>query len=89
LPEGWTAELPTNVVADGVFGRYEGSYAQEGRELVVRRTMRGASGVYPPERVADLIAWLEGITPDDAEFIVLRGGSRPAPDLRPHGGASP
>ena len=79
LPQGWTAELPPSVVVDGLFGRYEGSYALENGTLVVRRSLRGAEGTYPPERVPDLIAWFEGITKDDAEFILLREGSPPPP----------
>ena len=72
LPEGWTAEIPSNVVSEGIFGRYEGHYSQDGRTLVVRRSLRGSEGIYPPERVADLLAWWEGMLEDDVEFIVIR-----------------
>jgi hypothetical protein len=79
LPEGWEAELPTDVIAESIFGRYEGIYSQEGRVLTVRRSLTGATGVYPPERVTDLVVWWEEMLTDDAEFIVIRG-SGPTPD---------
>lgn len=71
LPEGWVADLPSNVTAESRFGRYESSYQQSGRELVVRRRMLGYDGLAPPERYQELIDWLKATFGDDAEYIVL------------------
>ena len=71
LPEGWVADLPSNVTAESRFGQYESSYQQSGRELVVRRRMLGYDGLAPPERYQELIDWLKATFGDDAEYIVL------------------
>jgi transglutaminase-like putative cysteine protease len=74
LPEGWHADLPTNVAAASDFGRYESRYSQEGRVLHVMRRLTGARGTYPPDRVGDLIAWLEAVSKDDAKYLVIHRG---------------
>jgi transglutaminase-like putative cysteine protease len=74
LPEGWHARLPGNVDAASDFGHYESRYAQEGRVLHVVRRLTGARGVYPPDRVADLIAWLDAVSKDDSKYIIIERG---------------
>ena len=71
LPAGWRAKLPSGVTASSVYGRYRSSYAQNGRILRVERRIEGARGVEPPDRVADLIAFVRAVSQDDARFIVL------------------
>jgi transglutaminase-like putative cysteine protease len=75
LPEGWKARLPQNALVDGAFGLYESRYAQHGRELVISRRIRGATGVLPKERITDLVGWLQGVAADDVRFIVLEHGA--------------
>lgn len=72
LPDGWVAELPKNVTTTSIAGKYSSTYAQEGRVLRVSRTVQGARGVYAPERIAEVIAWLRAISADDVEFIQLK-----------------
>jgi transglutaminase-like putative cysteine protease len=74
LPAGWKARLPQGVVATSVFGTYESTYAQEGRDLVVRRRTMGARGVLPPEKVTELADWFRTLAKDDAKFILLEPG---------------
>ncbi|HXY68744.1 MAG TPA: DUF3857 domain-containing protein [Gemmatimonadales bacterium] len=71
LPPGWRAQLPDGVTASGVYGRYVSRYVQEGRLLRVERRVEGARGVEPPDRVADLVAFMRAIAADDARLIVL------------------
>jgi hypothetical protein len=75
LPTGWKARLPSSVSSSGVFGSYTSEYAQSGNELRISRTISGARGILPPQRVTDLIAWLRQIGKDDAKFIVLEKNS--------------
>ncbi|MEO7996552.1 MAG: DUF3857 domain-containing protein [Gemmatimonadaceae bacterium] len=72
LPEGWTAELPKNVSASSIAGKYLTTYAQDGRVLRISRMVQGARGVYAPERIAEVIAWLRAIAADDVEFVQLK-----------------
>lgn len=72
LPAGWTAELPKNVATTSIAGKYSSTYAQDGRVLRVTRTVQGARGVYAPERIAEVIAWLRAISADDVEFVQLK-----------------
>jgi hypothetical protein len=74
LPEGWHARLPANVDAASDFGHYESRYAQEGRVLHVVRRLTGARGVLPPQRVGDLIAWLDAVSKDDSKYIIIEHG---------------
>jgi hypothetical protein len=71
LPNGWQARLPPDIEASSVFGHYRAHYAQTGRELVVQRSIVGATGVQPPERIDELIAWLKAVDRDDARYVVL------------------
>jgi len=71
LPEGWKARLPSSVSASSVFGTYSATFAQEGRDLHIVRRAVGARGVYPPDRVNDLLAFLRDVARDDARFVVI------------------
>jgi hypothetical protein len=71
LPAGWKARLPADVSSSGIFGSYISEYEQSGNELRITRTISGARGILPPDRINDLISWLRDIGKDDAKFIVL------------------
>ncbi len=71
LPPGWQARLPPDIDATSVFGHYRAHYAQVGRELTVERSIVGATGVQPPERISQLITWLRAIGQDDVRYIAL------------------
>lgn len=71
LPDGWHARLPSSVNATSVFGHYEVIYRQDGRDLVIIHRTRGAKGIYPKERVGDLVSWLRECAKDRVPFIVL------------------
>ena len=71
LPDGWHAQLPHNVDASSVFGKYHSEYVQSGRELVLTRTITGAAGIYPPDQLKTLLQWLREIAKDDAKLIVI------------------
>jgi hypothetical protein len=75
LPPGWTAELPKNVLATSFFGRYESSWTVKGDEIRLVRRIHGGRGIFPPERIAEVIVWLKAVGADDYEFLSLR----PAP----------
>jgi hypothetical protein len=74
LPVGWQARLPADVDAPSDFGHYEAHYSQDGRVLHVLRRMSGARGVYPPDRVGDLIAWFQAVSKDDAKYVIIDTG---------------
>lgn len=80
LPEGWTAQLPPNVEANGPFGSFKSSYAQVGRELILRRSVAGAKGVQPPDKRDALTAWMRDIGKDNAQVIVIAQGSGRSPE---------
>lgn len=71
LPEGWHARLPTGITAASVFGSYSTTYAQEGRDVIFKRSIVGGTGVFMPSRVSELVTWLRAIGHDDVKFIVL------------------
>jgi transglutaminase-like putative cysteine protease len=71
LPPGWRARLPAGVTATSVYGRYRSNYSQDGRELRLERRVEGARGVQPPDRVADLIAFMRAIAQDDPRLILV------------------
>jgi len=76
LPEGWQAELPKNVALSGAFGEVNLTYAQTGRVLTVTERRVGRRGVLPPERLDDLVAWLEQVsaaTRESASIVLRRG----------------
>ncbi len=71
VPEGWHARVPAGITASSVFGTYATSYTQTGRELVMTRRLGGATGVFVPSRVTELVTWLRAIGHDDVKLIVL------------------
>ena len=71
LPPGWHATLPANVKASSEFGRYEATYAETNGTLRITRSITGAIGVEPPERLADLTKFMRAVAADDVKFIVL------------------
>jgi transglutaminase-like putative cysteine protease len=71
LPQGWRARLPAGVTASSAYGEYRSTYTQDGRELRVERRAEGARGIQPPEKVADLIAFIRAIAQDDPRLIML------------------
>jgi transglutaminase-like putative cysteine protease len=74
LPEGWRAELPKDVALSGAFGEVAITYAQAGRVFTVTERRVGKRGVLPPDRLNDLVAWLEQLAAATRESasIVLR-----------------
>jgi transglutaminase-like putative cysteine protease len=74
LPDGWRAELPKDVALSGPFGELSLKYAQGGRVFSVTERRVGKKGVLPPDRVGDLVAWLEQVAAATRESgsIVLR-----------------
>ncbi len=77
LPAGWTVELPKNVVATSFFGRYESTWTQEGNEVHLVRRIQGQRGVFPPQRISEVIVWLETVGADDYEFLSLKPAREP------------
>jgi transglutaminase-like putative cysteine protease len=77
LPPGWSVQLPRNVSATGKWGAYTARYTQEGRTLQVSRRLEGTRGVYPPDSVADLIAWLRAVGEDDVPYLLVDTGVIP------------
>jgi transglutaminase-like putative cysteine protease len=76
LPDGWHAELPPGVTAASEFGKYESAYRQDGRDLILTRTMTGVPGVYPPDRIGALLDWVRSIAKDDAKLIVIEKAAK-------------
>jgi transglutaminase-like putative cysteine protease len=71
LPEGWRVQLPPTVTVAGKWGSYTARYTQEGTTLTVSRRLEGARGIYPPEALSDLTAWLRAIGEDDVPYLVI------------------
>ncbi len=72
LPDGWSAQLPPPIVATSFFGAYESSYRMEGRDLIMRRELRGRdTGVQPSQRIAEVVAWMRAVGNDDLEYVTL------------------
>lgn len=71
LPAGWHATLPKNVTASSPFGSYESTYSEENGVLRLTRRISGATGIYPPDRLGELTAWMRAVAADDVKFIVL------------------
>ena len=77
LPQGWRAQLPRDIAVAGKWGRYEARYHQDGSTLQISRTLEGARGIYPPEELPDLAAWLRAVAEDDVAYLVIEQGSTP------------
>lgn len=76
LPEGWKAQLPRNVGLSGPFGSLTLTYAQVGRVLTVNQRRVGGKGILAPDRVEDVVKWLEQLTTamrEVSSIVVLRG----------------
>jgi transglutaminase-like putative cysteine protease len=71
LPVGWKVRLPANDSAASEFGTYVAHYSQQGRDFVISRRISGATGVYPPEKIGDLIAWLRAAGADRTPFVII------------------
>lgn len=76
LPEGWKAQLPSSIEATGKFGSYVSKYEQVGRDLIITRTVRGATGIQPPDQRDALTAWMREIGRDDAQVILIDTSGR-------------
>lgn len=77
LPPGWTAELPKNVSATSFFGSYSSTWTQKGQDVQLIRKVQGGRGIFPPERIAEVIVWLKAVGADDYEFLSLRRAQVP------------
>ena len=77
LPPGWQPQLPPSVSASSVFGDYRATYAFDAGVLEVSRTMSGTRGIFPPDRIGDLIAWFRKVGADDAPFILIEPAPAP------------
>jgi hypothetical protein len=76
LPEGWRARLPEGVSVDTPFGSYFSEYVQQGRELRFTRRVSGKRGIYPPDRIGDLVEFFRAMGRDNAHFIILEPATR-------------
>ena len=75
LPEGWQVELPKSIALSGPFGELSISYAQQGRMLEVRSRRVKGKGVLAPERINEVVAWLEKVAAETREagsLVLLR-----------------
>ena len=77
VPAGWKAELPKNIVATSFFGRYESTWTQDGRDVHLVRRIRGERGIFPPQRISEIIVWLKAVGADDYDFLSLTPTSVP------------
>ena len=71
LPAGWNAQLPHDVHATSVFGEFHSEYTQQGRDLMVHRSISGGRGVFAPDRISELVTWIRAMGKEDTRFIVL------------------
>ena len=71
LPVGWHAKLPANVQAKSIYGEYEATYSQVGRELRIKRRRSGTSGVFAADKYPALLEFLREISKDDVKVLVL------------------
>lgn len=77
LPAGWKVQLPPPVSVTGKWGSYNSQYQQDGSTLYLSRRLEGARGIYPPEALPDLTAWLRAIGQDDVAYLVIERGTAP------------
>ena len=71
LPEGWRVRVPANVIVQGDFGTYSTEYSQEGRTFTIVRREISAQGVYPPSRLADVIAFFKATSADENNKTIV------------------
>jgi hypothetical protein len=77
LPPGWRTQLPPTVEVEGKWGKYSSRYTQEGQTLRMVRRLEGARGIYPPDDLYDLTAYLRAVAKDDVPYLVIETGSTP------------
>jgi len=76
LPDGWRAQLPKNVALSGPFGALHLTYGQQGNVLTVSQKRMGGKGILAPDRVEDVVKWLEQVSTamrEASSIVVLRG----------------
>ncbi len=71
LPAGWQPQLPPSVHASSEFGEFWGTYAFTDGTLEITRRVVGTRGIFPPDRIGDLITWFRAMGEDDAPFILI------------------
>lgn len=76
LPQGWTVKAPRDASVTSFFGSYSSKWSLEGRELTLVRELRGAHGVFAPERLAEVRVWLQSVLQDDVEFLEVGSAQR-------------
>lgn len=76
LPQGWTVKTPRDASVTSFFGSYSSKWSLEGRELTLVRELRGAHGVFAPERLAEVRVWLQSVLQDDVEFLEVGSAQR-------------
>jgi hypothetical protein len=59
------------VTAGSAFGRYESQYSQDGQVVHVMRRLTGMRGVLPPDRIVELLAWLDAVSKDNSKYLVI------------------
>lgn len=75
MPQGWKAQLPGNVALTGPFGALTLTYSQVGRVLTVSQRRVGGKGILGPDRVEDVVKWLEQLTTairEVSSIVVIR-----------------
>lgn len=72
LPPGWTAELPKSLTASSFFGSYDSQWTQSGNKVRLVRTIKGARGIVPSQRIVEVATWFRTTGTDDNEFLTLR-----------------
>jgi len=77
LPAGWRPDLPPSVHAQSVFGDYTGTYSFQDGTLEITRRIIGTRGIFPPDRIGELITWFREMGADDTPYIVIQ--APPAP----------
>jgi hypothetical protein len=71
LPVGWRARLPGRVTATSVFGVYESTYRQDGRELIITQRTSGTRGIVSKDHIGELIAWFRAMAKDRVPYIII------------------
>ena len=75
LLEGCKTQLPGNVALSGPFGSLTLTYAQVGRVLTVSQRRVGGKGILAPDRIEEVVKWLEQLTTamrEVSSIVVIR-----------------
>jgi hypothetical protein len=75
--------VPEDVVVTGDFGTYATEYSQEGRVLRIVRREVSSVGVYPPERLPDVVAFFRAIAADENNATIVIEEGEPGIDVPP------